>query len=98
MLKQKAVIKLPAAQAEDIRTQLAALGVSETETETVPFETFIEESRLNYDCVYGEAFEEGKDVVYLSFDFEDSEAGRAAAFRVEYGLKQIPLNLRYCEA
>ena len=97
MLKLKSVIKAPAAEAAGIKDLLLPLGVSQIEETVVPYETFVQESKMNYDCVYAEAFSEGKDVIYLSFEFEDSAAGREAAFRVEYSLKQIPLNLRYCE-
>lgn len=94
-MKLQATIKAPQAQAEGLKAQLAALGVTGIQERTVPYQQFVEESRMNYDCVFQEAWDEGRDVVYLSFSFEDSDQGREKAHGVEYGLKQIPLNLRY---
>ncbi len=95
MLKIQATIKAPVSAAQDLKQRLVSLGVGEISEQIVSYETFVSESRLNYDCVYPEAWEDKVSVVYLTVDFEDSRAGREAAFRVEYGLKQIPLNLRY---
>ena len=95
MLQIQATIKAPESVVPELELELAALGVEQITQRRVPYETFAEESRLNYDCVYPEAWDEKKEVVYLSFFFDDSIEGREAAFRVEYGLKQIPLNLNY---
>lgn len=94
-MKLQATIKAPRTQVEGLKAQLSALGVTETEERTVPYQQFVEESRMNYDCVYQEAWDEQQDVVYLGFGFDDSNEGREQAHGVEYGLKQIPLNLRY---
>lgn len=95
MLKIQATIKAPVSAAADLKQKLASLGAGEVSEQIVSYETFVSESRLNYDCVYPEAWEDKVSVVYLTFFFDDSREGREAAFRVEYGLKQIPLNLRY---
>ncbi len=90
-----ATIKAPLDQVEAIRKELAACGVSKVDVKTVPFETFAEESRMNYDCVFPQLWEEKKPVAYLDFSFDATDEGRAASFQVEYNLMQIPLNLRY---
>lgn len=90
-----ATIKAPASRAPELKAQLAALGVADVEERAVPYQVFAEESRLNYDCVFQEAWDEKRDVVYLDFSFEDSAQGREQTHFVEYHLKQIPLNLRY---
>ena len=95
MLQIRATIKAPESAVPGLEQELAALGVDQISQRRVPYEAFVEESRLNYDCVYPEAWEERKEVVYLTFSFADSSQGREAAYRVEYGLKQIPLNLCY---
>lgn len=95
MLQIQATIKAPESAVAGLEQELAALGVEQITQRRVPYKAFVEESRLNYDCVYPEAWEEKKEVVYLTFFFDDSNEGREAAFRVEYGLKQIPLNLNY---
>ena len=95
MLQIQATIKAPESMVSGLEQELTALGVEQIAQRRVPYEVFVEESRLNYDCVYPEAWEEKKEVVYLTFFFDDSNEGREAAFRVEYGLKQIPLNLNY---
>ena len=75
--------------------QLKMLGVEEIREERVPYDRFVKESRMNYDCVYHPAWEEQKEVSYLNFAFEDSAQGREQCYYVEFHLKQIPLNLRY---
>lgn len=97
MLRIQATIKAPESAAPGLERELAALGVDQISQRRMPYQVFAEESRLNYDCVYPEAWEEKKEVVYLTFSFADSGQGREAAYRVEYGLKQIPLNLCYVD-
>lgn len=94
-MRLQATIKAPQGQADGLKAQLSALGITEIEERIVPYRQFVEESRMNYDCVYQEAWDEGRDVLYLRFAFEDSNEGRDQAHRAEYFLKQIPLNLRY---
>ena len=90
-------IKAPAEMAESIRETLHGLGVREVDILSVSYETFVQESRLNWDCVFPEMWEKQQDVAYLRFSFPDSDAGRQAAYQVEFHLPQIPLNLRYDE-
>ena len=45
-----ATIKCPADEVPHIREQLQELGVNMIEEQKVPYEQFIEESRMNYDC------------------------------------------------
>ena len=51
-----ATIKCPADEVPHIREQLQELGVNMIEEQKVPYEQFIEESRMNYDCVYQQAW------------------------------------------
>lgn len=95
MSKILATIKCPNEEVEYIMEQLEALGVSQKTLESVPYDRFVEESRMDYDCVYARAWKEKKDVTYIHFSFEDSQEGRDACYHVEFYLKQIPLNLRY---
>lgn len=95
MRKLLATIKVPIAKTEEIGRLLYDMGVKELEIETVPYDRFTEESRLNYDCVFPEMWEEKKDVHYLKFSFDGNEEGRNQAFHMEYNLMQIPPNLRY---
>lgn len=95
MYRLNAVINAPVIQTEPMIAALKKLGVSEVEVRTVSSAQFREESRLNYDCVYPELWDAEEDAAYLMFSFADSDAGRAAAYHVEFGLPQIPLNLRY---
>lgn len=94
----QATIKAPLAEVKRLKNELSALGVSEISVRNVPYERFIKESRLNYDCVFGQMWEEESEAAYLDFCFEDSAQGRKAAYDIEFNLKQIPLNLRYTES
>lgn len=95
MIKIQATVKAPQSEVSELKEQLLRLGVKEIQEHIVPYERFLKESRLNYDCVFINAWEERQDMIYLIFYFEDSAQGRKAAFDIEYNLKQIPLNLRY---
>ena len=97
MRKMKATIKIPTASVEEYLNRLYKEGVEGIEIEIVPYAKFIRESRLNYDCVFAQMWEEKKNVAYLRFYFDDSEGGRAASFQLEYNLMQVPLNLCYEE-
>lgn len=88
-------IKAPLNQIEAISAALHSLGVNRIDVRTVSYEQFLEESRLNWDCVFPEMWTERRAVVYLDFCFEDSDSGRQAAYQVEFNLPQIPLNLHY---
>lgn len=90
-----ATVKVPADMVDEIKNQLRGLGVRNIESEMIPYEQFKIESRMNYDCVFEEAWSDGKAVAYLYFGFEDNEEGRKQAYSVEYAFKQIPLNLHY---
>ena len=90
-----ATIKCPADEVPHIREQLQELGVNMIEEQKVPYKQFIEDSRMNYDCVYQQAWEEKKAVSYLHFSFDDSAEGREQSYFIEFHLKQIPLNLCY---
>lgn len=90
-----ATIKSPYSEVEIIMKQLYALGVKDINLQMIPYEKFISESRMNYDCVYQQAWDEKVKVTYLSFSFEDSKEGREKCYYVEFNLKQIPLNIRY---
>ena len=97
MYKLQATLKVPTNAAPEILAEIKALGVPEPTAVEVPYEVFIDESRLYWDYVHETMKTERKPVTYIKFDFEDSEAGRKAAYDVEFGLHQIPINLRYVE-
>lgn len=97
MLSIQATIKIPEEYQEQMMKELNRLNITDVNIRTISFEQFESESRLNYDCVFDEAWEKKEPVTYLDFFFEDSVYGRQSAFAVEYNLKQIPLNLRYVE-
>ena len=90
-----ATIKAPLSETEQLKQQLMSSGVQTVEIEMVPYERFVKESRLNYDCVYPQAWAEKVPVAYINFSFDGTEEGRAASFSVEYNVMQVPLNLRY---
>lgn len=90
-----ATIKAPISEIEQLKQQLKASGVESVDVETVPYERFVEESRLNYDCVYPQAWTDQAPVAYINFSFDGTDEGRAASFQTEYNVMQVPLNLRY---
>ena len=95
MGKILATIKAPAAAVEDLKQKLNACGIHEIHVRTIAYEQFVSESRMNYDCVFPQMWEEQLPVAYIDFSFDASAEGRAAAFNAEYNIMQIPLNLRY---
>ncbi|MCD8398690.1 MAG: MBL fold metallo-hydrolase [Lachnospiraceae bacterium] len=95
MQKIRATIKVPVGFVERYLAILDQKGIEMVESEQVPYEKFCRESRLNYDCVFPQMWEEKQDVSYLHFYFDDTPEGRKASFDLEYDLMQIPLNLRY---
>lgn len=97
MFQLHATIKAPQARVRELSEKVEALGVEEIIPHTVPYAQFAAESRMNYDFVFREMLTDGLDVVYLDFWFADSPEGRQAAYKVEFNLPQIPLNLRYEE-
>lgn len=97
MLKISATIKIPTEYVEEYLERLNKEGIETIVVEIIPYDRFVRESRLNYDCVFPQMWEEKKEVSYLRFTFGDSAEGRDACFRLEYNLMQIPLNLRYEE-
>ena len=70
-------------------------GISDLEERIVPYGEFIRESRLYWDYVFPEMKEEGKDVAYICYYFEDNAAGRKQSHNAELRLGWIPQNLRY---
>lgn len=95
MSKLLATVKVPAGAAEDMKQKLKECGVDTVEVRTVAYEQFVEESRMNYDCVFPQMWSDKLPVAYIDFSFPGTDEGRAAAFHTEYNLMQIPLNLRY---
>lgn len=95
MNRIRATVKIPREMTSEFTNRLHSLGIEAIEVELVEYETFVRESRLNYDCVFPQMWEEKKDVSYLRFYFEDSDKGRQQSFQLEYDLMQIPLNLCY---
>ena len=95
MGKILATIKAPVAAVENLKQQLNACGIQEVHVRTIAYEQFVSESRMNYDCVFPQMWEERQPVAYIDFSFDGNDEGRAAAFNAEYNIMQIPLNLRY---
>lgn len=95
MGKILATIKAPTAAVEDLKQKLNACGIHEINVRTIDYEQFVGESRMNYDCVFAQMWEDRIPVAYIDFSFDASDEGRAAAFNAEYNIMQIPLNLRY---
>ena len=95
MKQLEATVKLPDALVGEYVSRLMELGVKYVDVDSVPYERFVTESRLNYDCCFPQMWTERKAVSYLRFAFDDSAEGRRAAFAAERDLMQIPMNLRY---
>lgn len=95
MYKIKATIKCPAALAGGLKRCLTDAGVVNIFEESVPFGKFILESRLYWDFVFPEMLTAEDDVAYLSYEFDDSAAGRGFSHDIELKLGWIPQNLRY---
>lgn len=95
MGKILATIKAPAAAVEELKQKLNACGIEQIDVREVAYEAFVSESRMNYDCVFPQMWEDRLPVAYIDFFFDASDEGRAAAFNAEYNIMQIPLNLRY---
>ena len=95
MKKILATVKVPMDAIESVKQQLDTCGVHDVTVRAVPFAQFVEESRMNYDCVFQQMWEEKRPVAYIDFNFSGDDEGRLAAFTVEYNFMQIPLNLRY---
>ena len=95
MGKILATIKAPTAAVEDMKQKLNACGIHDMSVRTIDYEQFVCESRMNYDCVFPQMWEEQLPVAYIDFSFDAPDEGRAAAFNAEYHIMQIPLNLRY---
>ncbi len=95
MYHLKALIKCPEEYADMIQERLESLGVKDIGREIVPFGEFIQESRMYWDYVFPEMATDGKDVVYLTYQFEDTPEGREFSHDVELKLGWIPQNLHY---
>lgn len=95
MSKLLATVKVPADAVEDMKQKLKNCGVDAVTVRTVAYEQFVEESRMNYDCVFPQMWSDRIPVAYIDFSFDGTDEGRKAAFQTEYNLMQIPLNLRY---
>ena len=95
MGKILATIKAPITMVEDLTEKMNACGIIPDAVREISYEQFVEESRMNYDCVFAQMWEEHLPVAYIDFSFDASDEGRAAAFNAEYNIMQIPLNLRY---
>ncbi|MCC8101610.1 MAG: MBL fold metallo-hydrolase [Clostridiales bacterium] len=95
MRKILATIKAPKSMVAQITQQLKEAGVEKVAVQTVSYSQFVEESRLNYDCVFPQMWEEKAPVAYIHFAFDGTDEGRTASFQVEYDVMQIPLNLHY---
>ena len=97
MYKLRSTIKCPDSMKEKILEALDQLEIADIEVESVPYETFAEESRLYWDFVFPEMLEEKKPVTYISYEFDDTDEGREASHRCEWSIGWIPQNIRYVE-
>ena len=95
MGRLEGTLKLPDELVEEYASRLIQSGVQYVDVTSIPYEQFVRESRLNYDCSFPQMWTDKKSVSYLKFSFEDSPEGRKAAFETEYRLMQVPMNLRY---
>ncbi len=95
MYQLNALIKCPAEYADVIEKRLESLGVTGIDRQIVPFGEFICESRMYWDYVFPEMATDGRDVVYLTYYFEDTPEGREFSHDVELKLGWIPQNLHY---
>lgn len=95
MGKILATIKAPLSEVEGLKQQLKDCGVDTVAVREVDYDEFVEESRMNYDCVFPQMWSDKQPAAYIEFSFEPTDDGRAAVFNVEYNLMQIPLNIRY---
>lgn len=94
MYKLRNTIKCPIEMKDHFLEELKKLGI-DPKIEVVPYEVFIEESRLYWDYVYPEMLNDGKDVLYLSFEFPDTPEGRKASHKAEWNIGWVPQNIRY---
>lgn len=97
MYKLRSTIKCPQRMREQIIDKLAESHVTDLEIEEIPYEVFIEESRLYWDYVFPEMKIDRKPVNYISFEFPDTPEGRKASHYAEWNLGWIPQNVRYVE-
>jgi len=93
----RSTIKCPNEMKEEILSALDKLNIKNPCIEEVPYDRFIQESRLYWDYVFPEMLKEEKPVTYISFDFPDSDEGREASHNAEWHIGWIPQNIRYVE-
>lgn len=96
MYKLKGTIKCPTGLKDSFIQKLHDLGKNAEDTE-IDYGTFIRESRLYWDCVYPEMFDEGVSVHYISFVCDDTPEGREEMHNIEWHIGWVPLNICYIE-
>lgn len=97
MYKLRSTIKCPLRMKEEIVKALQKIQITELEIREIPYEQFAGESRLYWDYVFPEMIEDRKPVVYISFEFPDTNEGREASHYAEWSIGWIPQNIRYVE-
>ncbi|MGN1344954.1 MAG: hypothetical protein ACI4U3_10250 [Traorella sp.] len=97
MYKLRCTIKCPNHMKDKLIEALNKIDINEIEVEEIPYETFIEESRLYWDYVFSEMLEDHQPVTYLSYEFDDTDEGRKASHFAEWSIGWIPQNIRYVE-
>ena len=97
MYALRSTIKCPVRMKNEILEALRKLNITAYEIEEVPYGLFIKGSRLYWDYVFPEMLEDKKTVLYISYDFPDTDEGRKASHHAELNLGWIPQNVRYVE-
>lgn len=95
MYKLRSTIKCPVEMKEHFLEELKKLQIEDPKVEVIEYGKFIDESRLYWDYVYPEMLEEGKDVLYISYEFPDTPEGRKACHKAEWSIGWVPQNIRY---
>ncbi|MDR1795092.1 MAG: hypothetical protein LBR25_06825 [Erysipelotrichaceae bacterium] len=97
MYRLRSTIKCPKNKQAEILSALQKLDITEVEVQEIEYGRFVSESRLFWDFVFPQMLEEKQPVVYISYEFDDTEAGRKASHRAEMNIGWIPQNVRYVE-
>lgn len=95
MYKLRNTIKCPMDMKDHFVEKLNRLHIRDIQIEEVEYEKFINESRLYWDYVYPRMQTEKKNVLYISFEFEDTPQGRKACHDAEWSIGWVPQNIRY---
>ncbi len=93
----RSTIKCPLRMRDEILGELKKIDITDPKVEEIPYDKFMEESRLYWDYVFPDMKDDEKPVYYISFEFPDTEEGREASHHAEWSIGWIPQNIRYVE-